>query len=88
MKKPWYSPQSRAFNELLRALKNAFAMVGIVFVVAVIVGNVKKPDELLYLLAAIGLIAACAMVVVIFWVFLQILTDDNMKPRKPWWWRF
>lgn len=28
--KPWYSPQSRAFNELVRALRNAFAMLGFI----------------------------------------------------------
>jgi len=86
--KPWYSPQSRQVNELLRALKNAFAIVGVVTLIAFFVAKVKKPDELLYLLAAIGFIAICAVVAVFFWVFLQILTDDNLKPRKPWWWRF
>lgn len=29
LKKPWYSPQSRQFNEWVRATKNALAMVGV-----------------------------------------------------------
>jgi len=35
--KPWYSPQSRQFDDLVRALKNAFAMLGVMFVVVVAV---------------------------------------------------
>lgn len=36
--KPWYSPQSRAFNELVRALRNALAMVGVMAVGVVLLG--------------------------------------------------
>ena len=43
---------------------------------------------LIYLLAAIGLASVCMVVVLASWVFLQVMTDDNMKPYKPWWWRF
>lgn len=33
--KPWYSPQSRQFSELVRALKNAFAMLGVMMVLLI-----------------------------------------------------
>lgn len=36
--KPWYSPQSRAFNELVRALRNAFAMLGVMATVILVAG--------------------------------------------------
>jgi hypothetical protein len=40
--KPWYSPQSRQFNELVRALKNAFAMLGVMFVAVIAAGWFSK----------------------------------------------
>lgn len=40
--KPWYSPQSRQFNELVRALKNAFAMLGVMFVFVIALGWFTK----------------------------------------------
>lgn len=40
--KPWYSPQSRQVNDLLRALKNALAMVGFMVVVVITMGWFSK----------------------------------------------
>jgi hypothetical protein len=37
MRKPWYSPQSRQFNDLVRALKNALAMVGFMAVLMTVI---------------------------------------------------
>lgn len=38
----WYSPQSRQFNDLVRALRNAFAMLGVMFVAVVAAGWFSK----------------------------------------------
>ena len=40
--KPWYSPQSRYFSDLARALKNALAMVGFMAVCVVLLGWFSK----------------------------------------------
>ena len=40
--KPWYHPQSRQFNDLIRALKNALAMVGVMAVSVVAMGRFSK----------------------------------------------
>lgn len=52
--KPWYSPQSRQLNELLRALKNSLAMVGIMAcLVAASVWISKHLAEILATLATV-----------------------------------
>lgn len=43
---------------------------------------------LLHILAVIGGFAVLAFFVLVAWAILQLTTDDNIKPRKPWWWRF
>lgn len=40
--KPWYSPQSRQFSELVRAMRNALAMVGVMAVAIVAAGWFSK----------------------------------------------
>lgn len=40
--KPWYSTQSRMFEELVRALRNAFAMVGLMATAIVLMGWFSK----------------------------------------------
>lgn len=35
--KPWYSPQSRKFSDLVSALKNALAMVGFMTVLLALI---------------------------------------------------
>lgn len=42
MKKRWYSPQSRMFEELVRAMRNALAMVGLMAVAIVLMGWLSK----------------------------------------------
>lgn len=52
--KPWYSPQSRAVNELLRSLKNALALIGImVCLVAASVWISKHLAEIFAILATV-----------------------------------
>ncbi len=40
--KPWYSPQSRKFEDLVRAMRNALAMVGVMAVAVVVMGWFAK----------------------------------------------
>lgn len=87
MKTPHHQ-KSRALCALLHAMKNAFAVVGVVATTSTLIDKTHPQTELLHLLAAIGLIAACAMLALAALVFMQLITDDNMQPRKLWWWRF
>lgn len=43
---------------------------------------------LLHILAIIGGFTVLAIFLLVGLVLLQLTTTDNMKPRKPWWWRF
>ena len=36
--KPWYSPQSRQFADLIRAMRNAFAMLGVLSTILLAIG--------------------------------------------------
>lgn len=87
MKTPHHQ-KSRAISALLRAMKNAFAVAGVVATASALIDKTHPQTELLHLLAAIGLIAVCAMLALAALVFMQLITNDKMHPRKPWWWRF